>query len=123
LAFDTVMIGLFALPRLLVMIDLEQPDLLNSSNMTRLTAYLPAELRLPAIALTLFSLVYLLAWWITPLSREFLNDPDMLGKWLPTEEKIHAFNYKQMGAGQEPRSCRASKDRACEPPGFKHRFI
>jgi hypothetical protein len=69
LAFDTVMIGLFALPRLLVRIDLEQPDLLNSSDRKRLTAYLPAELRPPAIALTLFSLVYLLASWITPLSR------------------------------------------------------
>ncbi|HWY45988.1 MAG TPA: hypothetical protein VNX70_01305 [Bryobacteraceae bacterium] len=98
LAFETVIIGLFALPWLWVMIDLVNPDLFNSSGIKRVIACIPAELRSSAIGLALFSMVYLLGSMITPVAREFLNDKDMLGRLLPTEEKIQAANYVQMGA-------------------------
>jgi hypothetical protein len=97
LAFETVIIGLFALPWLWVMIDLVNPDLLHSPDIKRVIGGIPAELRASAIGLALFSLVYLLGSMITPVSHEFLNDKDMLGRLLPTEEKIQAANYVQMG--------------------------
>jgi hypothetical protein len=98
LAFETVIIGLFALPWLWVMIDLVNPDMCNSSNIKRVIECIPAELRPSAIGLALFSLVYLLGSMITPVAREFLNDKDLLGKMLPTEDKIQAVNYIQMSA-------------------------
>jgi hypothetical protein len=88
LAFETVIIGLFALPWVWVMIDLVKPNLLTFSNIKRRIACIPPELKPPAIGLTLFSLVYLLGSMITPVSREFLNDPDMLGIVLPTQERF-----------------------------------
>ena len=96
LAFETVIVGLFALPWLWVMIDLVNPNFFNSSGIRRLIAFIPQELRASAIGLSLFSLVYLLGSMMTPVAREFLNDKDMLGGWLPTEEKIQAHNYKQI---------------------------
>lgn len=96
LAFETVIVGLFALPWLWVMIDLVNPNLLNFSGIRRLTAFIPDELQPPAIGVTLFALVYLLGSMMTPVAREFFNDPDMLGKVLPTEEKIQAYNFEHM---------------------------
>lgn len=86
LAFETVIIGLFALPWLWVMIDLTRPNLVTGSNISRLMAPIPPEARLQAITLTLFPLAYLLGLVITPVASEFLNDPDMLGGYLPNEE-------------------------------------
>jgi hypothetical protein len=97
LAFETVIVGLFALPWLWVMIDLLNPNVFHFSGIRRMTAYVPAELRTPAIGITLFSLVYLLGSMITPVAHEFFNDPDMLGQFLPTDEKIQAYNFKQVG--------------------------
>jgi hypothetical protein len=102
LAFETVIIGLFALPCLLVMIDVANPDLFTSSNISRLIAPIPAELRPQAIALTLFPLAYLLGSMIMPVSSEFLNDKDMLGGVLPNEEKIQTWTYSQIGAPPIP---------------------
>ena len=96
LAFETVIVGLFALPWLWVMIDLVNPDLINSAGMRRLTAFIPKELQPTAISVTLFALVYLLGSMITPVAREFFNDPDMLGRVLPTDEKIQAYNFERM---------------------------
>ena len=101
LAFDTVIVGLFALPWLWVMIDLVNPDLFKSSSLKHVIACIPKDLRPMAIGLALFALVYLLGSMITPISREFLNDPDMLGKILPTEEDIQAFNYPQGDAARD----------------------
>ena len=98
LAFETVIVGLFALPWLWVMIDLLNPNVFHFSGIRRLAAYISVELRTPAIGITLFSLVYLLGSMITPVAHEFFNDPDMLGKFLPTDEKIQAYNFKQVGA-------------------------
>jgi hypothetical protein len=98
LAFETVIIGLFALPWLWVMIDLVNPGLFSSPGVRRLVAFIPAELRPPAIGLALFSVVYLLGSMITPVACEFLNDPDMLGQYLPTEEKIQVWAYAHMHA-------------------------
>lgn len=97
LAFETVIIGLFALPWLWVMIDLVKPDLFESSRITRLMELIPQEMRAPVLGLALFSLVYLLGSMIAPVSSEFLNDKDMLGGFLPTEEKIQAWAYVQGG--------------------------
>jgi hypothetical protein len=97
LAFETLIIGLFALPWLWVMIDLVNPDLFNASGFSRLIAFIPSEFRQPAIGLALFSGVYLLGSMVTPVASEFWNDPDMLGKYLPTETKIQAWTYGQMG--------------------------
>jgi hypothetical protein len=96
LAFETVIIGLFALPWLWVMIDLVKPDLLTFSNIKSAIVRIPAELRPPAIGLTLFAIVYLLGSMITPVSYEFLNDPDMLAKYLPAEKTIQKANFKEM---------------------------
>ncbi|HTA67143.1 MAG TPA: hypothetical protein VK776_02650 [Bryobacteraceae bacterium] len=96
LAFETVIVGLFALPWLWVMIDLVNPNFFNSFGMRRLSAFIPSELRASAIGLSLFSLVYLLGSMMTPVAREFFNDPDMLGRVLPTDKKIQAQNYKKI---------------------------
>ena len=98
LAFRTVLIGLFALPWLWIMIDLVNPGLFNSSAIKRLIARVPTELQSSAIGLTLFSMVYFLGSIITPVATDFLNDQEMLGRLLPTEEKIQAFNYRYMGS-------------------------
>jgi len=98
LAFETVIIGLFALPWLWVMIDLANPDMCNSADIKRVIECIPAELRPSAIGLAVFSLVYLLGSMITPVAREFLNDKDLLGRVLPTEDKIQTINYMQMSA-------------------------
>ena len=102
LAFETVIIGLFALPWVWVMIDLVKPDLFEASRITRLTELIPEEMRAPVIGLALFSLVYLLGSMIAPVSSEFLNDKDMLGGLLPTEEKIQAWAYRQGGSPPIP---------------------
>jgi hypothetical protein len=96
LAFETVIVGLFALPWLWVMIDLVNPNFFNSSSIRRVSAFIPQELRASAIGLSLFSLVYLLGSMMTPVAREFFNDPDMLGRVLPTDENIQAHNYKKI---------------------------
>jgi hypothetical protein len=96
LAFETVIVGLFALPWLWVMIDLVNPDFFNSSGIRRVSAFIPSELRASAIGLSLFSLVYLLGSMMTPVAREFFNDPDMLGKVLPPDENIQASNYQKI---------------------------
>ena len=96
LAFEAVIIGLFALPCLWVMIDIVNPDLFNSSGISRLVAFIPSEMRPPVIGLILFSLVYLLGSMITPVASEFWNDPDMVGKYLPTETKIQTWAYSRM---------------------------
>ena len=98
LAFETVIIGLFALPWLWVLVDLVNPGLFSPNGIRRLMALVPTELRAPAIGLTLFSVVYLLGSMITPVACEFLNDPDMLGTFLPTEAKIQARAYSQMSS-------------------------
>lgn len=97
LAFETLIVGLFALPWLWVMIDLVNPDLFHASGLARVMALIPAEMRAPVIGMTLFSLIYLLGSMTTPVAHEFLNDADMLGKWLPTEEAIQAWTYRQSG--------------------------
>jgi len=96
LAFETVIIGLFALPWLWVMIDLVNPDLFSASGISRMTALIPTELRSPAIGLALFATVYLLGSMILPVAREFLNDKDMLGAVLPTDKKIQVWAYKRV---------------------------
>jgi hypothetical protein len=98
LAFETVIVGLFALPWLWVMIDLVNPGLFGSPAVRRLGALVPSELRATAIGLALFSTVYLLGSMITPVACEFLDDPDMLGEFLPTQQRIQAWVYKQMDA-------------------------
>jgi len=98
LAFETLIIGLFALPWLWVMIDLVNPKLFNSLFAKRLIASIPTELRPTVIGVALFSIVYLLGSMITPVATQFLNDSDMLGRVLPTEEKIEASNFPQKGA-------------------------
>jgi hypothetical protein len=98
LAFRTVLIGLFALPWLWVMIDLINPDLFNSSAIKRLIACIPTEFRSSAIGLALFSMVYLIGSMVTPVASDFLNDPAMLGRLLPTEENIQDFNYQHTGS-------------------------
>jgi hypothetical protein len=102
LAFETVIIGLFALPWLWVMIDLAKPDLLNSANINRLVTCITPELRPPVIGISLFSIVYLLGSMVTPVAHEFLNDPDMLGQLLPPEESIQVSTYKQIHAPITP---------------------
>jgi hypothetical protein len=131
LAFETVIIGLFALPWLWVMIDLANPNLFSPTGISRLMTFIPKELRATAIGLTLFSLVYLLGSMVAPVASEFLNDPDMLGGLLPTEEKIQAWTYTQMGApipgltvpakvepANFPLDVRSEK--AYEDEGFRH---
>ncbi len=102
LAFETIIIGLFALPCLLVIIDATNPDLFSSGNLSALTRAVPPEVRPQAIALTLFPVVYLLGVMMTPVAFEFLNDKDMLAKFLPNEESIQAQTYKQMGLPAPP---------------------
>jgi len=96
LAFETVIIGLFALPWLWVMIDLVNPDLFSASGISRITEFIPTELRAPAAGLALFSTVYLLGSMIAPVAREFLNDKDMLGALLPTDKTIQVWAYRQV---------------------------
>ena len=77
-----------ALAGLWVMIDLVNPDLLTRARISHLIRFMPEEMRSPAIGITVFCLVYLVGSMITPVACQFLNDSDMLGKILPTEEKI-----------------------------------
>ena len=106
LAFETVIIGLFALPCLFVIIDSAKPDLFTAASVAALSKLIPKELRPQTIALTLFPVVYLLGLMITPVAFEFLNDKDMLAGVLPNEETLQAWTYQQMGlpsiSGVEP---------------------
>jgi hypothetical protein len=123
LAFETVIVGLFALPWLWVMIDLVNPGLFSSPGVRRLGAYVPTELRPSAIGLTLFAVVYLLGSMITPVAYEFLNDPDMLGKFLPTEEKIQVWDYKNLDVQWIPGLVHADSDEVYRKkvgPEFQH---
>jgi hypothetical protein len=79
------------------MIDLVNPDLLTCARISHFIRLIPEEMRSPAIGITVFCLVYLMGSMITPLACQFLNDSDMLGKILPTEEKIQASTYENMG--------------------------
>lgn len=108
LTFETVIIGLFALPWLWVVLDLTQPDLLTSATISRLLAPVPKEVRPHAIGLAFFPLAYLLGLMITPVAFEFLNDPDMLGSILPGEEGIQAMTYTKVGAPPIPGLDRAT---------------
>lgn len=110
LAFETVIVGLFALPWLWVMIDLVNPGLFSSPALRRLGALVPSELRAAAIGLALFSVVYLLGSMITPVACEFLDDPDMLGEFLPTQQRIQAWVYKEMEDRHQVPSLNAPKD-------------
>jgi hypothetical protein len=80
------------------MIDLVNPGLFSSQGIRRLGMLVPPEMRAPAIGLAVFSTVYLLGSMITPVACEFLDDPDMLGEFLPTQERMEAWVYKQMDA-------------------------
>jgi hypothetical protein len=96
LAFETVIIGLFAMPWLCVMIDLVNPDLLTRARISHLMRLIPDEMRSPAIGITVFCLVYLVGSMMTPVACQFLDDSDMLGKYLPTEEKIQISTYQHL---------------------------
>jgi hypothetical protein len=115
LAFETVMIGLFALPCLCVIIDLANPTLFTSSSILRAADLIPSEFRSQAIAITVFPIAYLLGSVLTPLASAFLNDKDMLGAVLTNEEKIQARAFSQMGA--QIRDVNASEK--VEPANFR----
>jgi hypothetical protein len=103
MAFETVIIGLFALPWLWVMVDLVNPHLFHSSFFSHAIAIIPKELRSPAIGLALFSIVYLLGSMTTPVSIEFLNDRDLLGEFLPTEKNIETAAYHSVVSRNDSR--------------------
>jgi hypothetical protein len=117
LAFETVIVGLFALPCLLVMIDLTKPDLFSSSAVSHLKRIIPTELRPQAIALTLFPFAYLMGLVIAPVACEFLNDSDMLGGLLPNQDKIQALTYAQVDGPPLPGADMSAKVKPANYPG------
>src|ERR1700676_3539970 len=99
LAFETVIIGLFALPWLWVMIDLMSPDLFRSSpkrTIACVMAFVPLDLWPPVMSLVMFCLAYLLGSAISPIATEFLNDRGLVGRVLYTSEKIQIKEYVHM---------------------------
>jgi hypothetical protein len=96
LAFETVMMGLFVLPCLWVVIEITKPNLLTSSTTLRLAKRIPEDVRAHVIAFLLFPLAYLLGATLSPVACGFLNDTDMLGGLLPTEDKIQQQAYSNL---------------------------
>lgn len=95
-AFETIIIGLLALPWLFVMLDLAKPELLNShaeQGLARVIEAIPCDIRPALLSVIVFALAYLLGSAITPVSSEFLNDQDWIGQVFPTDDEIHVRVY------------------------------
>src|SRR5690349_582253 len=98
-AFETVMIGSLALPWLFLMVHLVSPDLFTSNaehRIGRLLSWVPNELRSSLIGIAAFTFAYLAGSAILPVAGEFLNDKDLIGRFLPTESTIQEMVYKSM---------------------------
>src|SRR5947209_5898693 len=98
-AFETVIIGLLALPWLAVLIDLARPGLLTNHSergIGKFLSYVPKEGRTPIISVVAFAAAYLLGSAILPVSGEFLNDEDWIGRVLPTESDLRTRVFQKV---------------------------
>ncbi len=98
-AFETVVVGLLALPWLLILVDLVSPGSLTNGheNGSALLASVPESVRQPVGSVLLFAVVYLVGSAVSPLAKDALDDEDLkiFGKELPTESRIlRAVNCK-----------------------------
>lgn len=86
LAFETVLVGAFALPWLALMTVLLNRNIASS---VRLVARIVPKPCVPAaVGVVAFSFAYLLGSAISPVAQQFLNDMDSIG--LPTQDRIQA---------------------------------
>jgi hypothetical protein len=94
-AFETVIVGILALPSLFIMLDLIFPALFNgkSEAPNRLAGLVSKELSATIASAFLLSMAYFLGSAISPLASEFLNDEHWAGSFLWTESDIRARVY------------------------------
>jgi hypothetical protein len=92
-AFETIVIGLLALPWLAVMIDLAKPGFLTSQSADRFVSAIPCDVRSTILGIALVALAYVLGSAISPVACEFLNDEDWIGHVLPTEKQTQVRAY------------------------------
>jgi hypothetical protein len=96
-AFETVVVGLLALPWLLILADLLFPGSLTNGheNGSALLASVPEIIRQPAASALLFAVVYVLGSAVSPLAKDALDDDDLaiFNRKLPTESRIRQTVY------------------------------
>jgi hypothetical protein len=96
-AFETAVVGLLALPWLLILIYLISPRSLASGqeNGSALLSSVPESIRQPVANVLLFAVVYVVGSAVSPLAKDALDDDDLaiFGKKLPTERRIRQDIY------------------------------
>jgi hypothetical protein len=96
-AFETAIVGILALPWLLILIYLISPRSLTDGheNGSALLSTLPESIRQPVTNVLLFAVVYVVGSAVSPLAKDALDDDDLalFGKKLPTEQRIRQEIY------------------------------
>ncbi len=96
-AFETLIVGLLALPWLLILIDLIAPGSLTNGheNGSALLSSVPESIRQPVGSVLLFAVIYLVGSAVSPLARDTLDDDDLsiFGRKPPTESGIRQEIY------------------------------
>ena len=80
-ALEIVIVGILALPWLVVMIDLILPTLLKRAqeHASGLLDVVPKEFKTPVLTILIFSLTYFIGAMFVPLADDVLDDPDWFG--------------------------------------------
>ena len=96
-AFETVVVGILALPWLLILTYLFSADSLTSghSDGSALLSSVPENIRQPVANVLLFAVVYVVGCAVSPLAKDALDDDDLalFGRKLPTERRIRQEVY------------------------------
>lgn len=92
-AFETIVIGLLALPWLVMMLDLARAQPLTVRSLGGLVEAIPGDSGPTLFGMALVAVTYVLGSAISPVACEFLNDEDWIGHVLPTEHKTQVRAY------------------------------
>jgi hypothetical protein len=96
-AFETAVVGLLALPWLLILMYLISPASLTSGqeNGSALLSSVPESVRQPVANVLLFAVIYVVGSAVSPLAKDALDDDDLalFGRKLPTERGIRQEIY------------------------------